>query len=348
MNKKLLSLAVAAAMVAPAAMAEDITIYGQMHYSSDYIENDAAGFADDNDWMLGINRVSRIGVKGSEDLGNGLKAIFKIESAINGTVGSRNTYVGLSGDWGTLLMGRHDTPYKISTGSLDLFADTMADYNNIIGTWNGSLDFDERAPQTIAYVSPNMSGLTVAAALVSTSLDEGAGAEETEAASIAAMYSNGGLFASLAWEGYNDGALALGCALGSGVCGTAGSESWKAGLGYKADQFRVGAVYESIDAGAGNDQDNWLINGAYYFGNTALEAQYGESDSSVVNGDYDMWTIGLDHKMSKRTSVYALYANMDNDTAGTGSLNCGGDVGSAHCAAGGDQSGFSVGIVHSF
>ncbi len=348
MKKTLISLSLAALFGSSAAFAEDITIYGSMHYSLDYVTADP-GFADDGDWATGVNRASFIGVKGSEDLGNGLKAIFKIESNINGAVGSWNTYAGLTGDWGTVIMGQHDTPYLISTEGMDLFVDTVADYNAVMGTANGGVAFNNVAPQTIAYISPNMSGLTIAAALVSTSLDEGAGNEETEGASVAAMYSNNGLYATLAWEGFNDGANALGCGLGIGVCGTGGSDAWKGGLGYSNDQFSLGFVYENIDAGA-LDQDNWLINGSYTFGNNVLKAEYGESDVNIVNADYDFWAVGLDHNLSKRTKVYALYTSLDNDTAGAGGLNAGSDVGSVHytTGAGVDRDAFSVGIIHNF
>jgi predicted porin len=65
----------------------------------------------------------------------------------------RNSFVGLTGGWGTFVVGRNDTPYKTSTGKLDLFADTMADYNGTVG-------FDDvRADNAIAYVSPNLSRL---------------------------------------------------------------------------------------------------------------------------------------------------------------------------------------------
>ena len=50
---------------------------------------------------------------------------------------SRNTFVGLNGGFGTVLIGRHDTPEKMSTGKLDLFADSVGDYNlsgTILGT----------------------------------------------------------------------------------------------------------------------------------------------------------------------------------------------------------------------
>jgi len=120
----------------------------------------------------GGGRANRVGVKGSEDLGGGLKAIYQIELGINptdtnnnlvnnaDTISMRNTFVGLAGGFGTVLMGRHDTPLKISTGKLDFFADTLADMNATVGF------HDLRADNAVAYISPSFSGFTLAAAIV--------------------------------------------------------------------------------------------------------------------------------------------------------------------------------------
>jgi predicted porin len=342
-----------------------------MHYSLDYVQRGdgtAVAIADEDDWATGVSRNSNIGVKGSEDLGNGLKAIFKIENQINQAVGFRNTYVGLSGDFGTVLMGRHDTPYKISTGSLDLFGDTVGDYNAVIGTHNGALAFDERAPQTVAYISPNMNGLTLAAALVSVTVDEGALNDETQAASLAAMYSNGPIFASLAYETFEDGAAALGqrpavapvpAGLGHGtnVAATTNtiSEAWKLGLGYKMDNFSLGFVWEDITGNSGTfatnrGQENWMLNGSYAMGNNVFKVQYAEADRGGVGTDYSTWALGLDHNMSKRTKVYGMYATIDNASASTATLynGDGADQNYGGTVAGGDADVVSVGIQHSF
>ena len=359
MTKNILSLAVAAALTAGAgiAQAQDITIYGHMHYSTDYVSassrNSAGPLGDREDWQTGVNRNSRFGIKGSEDLGNGLKAIFQIESQVfdsvngGGQVGNRNTYVGLSGDWGTALMGRHDTPYKIATGSLDLFADTIADYNNNIGSFYGLRNsFDTRAQQTLAYISPNMNGLTIAGAVVDVTLDESAlpllppgdRYRDTMAVSLAAMYANGPLFASLAYEGYQ-GALARSQ---SGVRTNRNIDSWKLGLGYKANDFTVGLVYEDIEAsrvaGVRASQENWMLNASYAFGNNVLKAQYGNSNPRGTRNSYENFSLGLDHNLSKRTSLYAIYSNMSN---ARGTVLTPGGQGSLYCAnsAFGDQCG---------
>jgi predicted porin len=249
MNKKLLSLAVAAALVAPAAAMAEATLYGKLNVSLDYadVKNvvlPTYGYAEDangniildqngnptwvqtapgedfdgwgmsgNGYIPGVNRSNRLGVKGSEDLGGGLKAIYQVELGINlndtnsnvlnngDAITYRNTFVGLAGGFGTALVGRHDTPLKISTGKLDLFADTMADYNGTVGFR------DLRADNVVAYISPSFSGFTFAGAIVPAGGASGGAAglnldEDSIAGaySLAGIYSNGPFYASIAYE----------------------------------------------------------------------------------------------------------------------------------------------------
>lgn len=102
-------------------------VYGILHASVDHMDYDETARGDY--WQV-ESRASRLGAKGSKDLGNGLKAIYKMEFEVdiaddNGgdNITARNQYVGLSCDFGTLLVGRHDTPYKVFTGK-DMFSDT--------------------------------------------------------------------------------------------------------------------------------------------------------------------------------------------------------------------------------
>ena len=352
MNKKFLSLAVAAAMAAPmAAQAQDVTIYGLAHVAISSYDVEAGDNAGNDYWDIASHQ-SRLGIKGSEDLGNGLKAIFKIEwqvsmaddganSAQVGATGEgafrnmRNSYVGLAGDWGTVLLGRHDTPYKMSRIKLDLFGGQLGDYNNN-GTGGaapgGEVAFaDVRSDNTIVYVSPNMNGFTLAAAAVNTgsatttvAAATGTSANDlAEGVSVAAMYSNGPFFASVGYEDLSDNMM--------GAVGTNnGQEKVSLGLGYTANNFHVGFVYEDQDInGANNDNERMMLNGSYTFGNNVVKAQWMELDAQAANGDVDKWAIGLDHNMSKRTKVYAVYADSDTQN-------------------GNDWSGFSAGMVTKF
>ena len=353
MKKTILATAVAAAvMAAPMTAAANVVLYGKIHASLDYVDVDGRDIGDFDDvvddvedvfdagnWEI-TSRTSRIGFKGSEDLGNGLKAIWKVEVGYdldgdnNGNIrsgsgweGGRNSYMGLAGDWGTVLVGRHDTPMKISTGRLDVFADTMADYNSTIGF------IDLRPDNVIAYISPNWNGFTFAVAGVAAEdyRDDSVG---DGAYSVAAMYFNNGFYASAAFEDI------------SGVTGLDTFDYWRVGAGYIMNAFTFGAIFEQTNVSNDNvvfgdvETNKWQVLGAYDFGNNTVKAMFGQydpDDPAFRSSSQDAWAIGWDHKLSVRTKVYALYADSE-----LGLHNH-----SATVLGGGGQ-GLSLGMVHTF
>jgi len=371
MKKKLLTLAVAAALpMATQAANAEVTIYGQIHVSIDYLNADQATNTSDpvgdNDSLWDVtSRASRLGFKGSEDLGDGLKMIWKIESQIdianggntNGTYWKpRNAYIGLAGNWGTFLYGRHDTPVKMSTGKLDIFGDTIADYNNGSQTGKTGAFVDIRADDAIAYVSPNFSGLTLVGAIVpDADYGEDDASERGDFAggySLAAMYSNGGLFIGGGYENLDD------------LYGGADVSHWRIGAGYDFGDFHIGGVYQDADGALGGRTDatsdpidfkTFTINGSYKFGNNVVKAMWLRSDwdddiavytddGSTKNDDtFDTWAIGLDHNFSKRSKAYVIY--VDSDMALHGSNFNMTKEGSEMAR---EQWAISMGMVHKF
>ena len=260
MKKTLIAAAVAAAVAAPAANA-GVVIYGQLHIALDYLDADLSTSGVSKVWEVN-SRTSRIGFKGSEDLGNGLKAIWKLENTVritdtgstfgshNGARGhwgsARNAYVGLASDWGTVLVGRHDTPYKMafySTG-IDMLGVSIIDANSMYGI------VEVRADNAIAYVSPNMNGLTIAAAIVPGEGYTNPVTGETfdglaDNYSISAMYSNNGLKLAVGYESLDQGlpATAFGGTV-PGLCATAAltpgdCTNTMVGAGYSMNGFDV-------------------------------------------------------------------------------------------------------------
>jgi predicted porin len=368
MNKKLLTLAVAATLAAPAIASAEAIMYGKMNVSLDYQEIDnvisplynnsaasatvvrtsagivtlddafagldyfvqpdgtIAGFVPTGDaltpeeamllqgtyrlapgqllpgtnfegWgfskgrnLQGEGRANRLGVKGSEDLGNGLKAIYQIELGLNFDTNNdvnqngddityRNTFVGLAGDWGTFLMGRHDSPMKISTGKLDLFADTMADFNGTIGFE------DNRFDQVVAYISPNWSGLQFAGAIV-----PGGGATATVNASTPTGNRN-----------WNDDGIA---------------EGYSLALIYSNGPFYASAAYESVSEEMQMDTATSL-NGCFPY--TFTSTEFGaEQDLFTLRGcdqatdSYDKWRLGLGLLDWNGFTLTAIYENQEN------------------------------------
>ncbi len=353
MKKSLIALAVASAVSAPAfAATSNVDIYGVLHVSVSAFDDQAGTGAGSNDVQVTSNP-SRIGFKGTEDLGGGLAAIWQVESSVNldesgGTWAGRNSFVGLKGGFGTALLGRHDTPLKLVGRAVDLFGDTMADSRNVTGV--GS---DTRANNVVAYISPSFSGLSFAAAYT-TDLSDAAGAlaaseaDGQDAYNLNATYTNGPLFLGL---GYGDGdAHEL---LGFGA-------HWRAAAGFTFGNFKVVGQYDrlkdedSVAAAAANqlgDFDSWMLGAAYTMGNVVLKANYmeGEEDNCNVAGcDTQQWTIGADYNLSKRTTVYALYADGENITFGAGAGSTDTVTGGAPAGTDAEVSMLSVGLKHSF
>ncbi len=375
MNKKLLSLAVATAMVAPTAAMADAILYGKVHMSIDWANVEGNGF---EGWGLngrgaipGESRANRIGVKGSEDLGNGLKAIYQVEFGIkmteesttgnaasgsNDTITMRNSFAGLTGDWGTFVVGRNDTPYKNSTAKLDLFSDTMADYN-------GTVRFDDlRADNAIAYVSPNLSGFQLAAAVHAGGASTAGYGENlnsdslAEGYSIAGIYSNGPFYASLAYESLGNELFMNTATSNNRLSSSHVSDDytkWRVGLGMLDwNGFTLAGIYEEqsnlprgqISPMSANDSlKAWQLQAGYSFGNNMVKAMYGNGNRDgrvppnasknvrdAIDGNYYTWAIAFDHNLSKRTKAYILYTQVNDDLPTS------------------DWDGFSIGMIHSF
>jgi len=347
MNKKLIAAAIAAVVAAPAAVAGNTTLYGKAHVSIQSNDNGAG-----DNYTVNSN-ASRVGIKGSEDLGDGLKAIFKYEMGYNisdggaaGTpISARNAYVGLSGGFGTFLAGRHDTPAKVAfyAAGNDHLGDSVIDLNRIGFT-------EIRADNAIAYISPNMSGFTVAVAVVPgeqsgiatttttivpagpatnvtlTSTNANSANNLTDAYSLALIYGGGGLKVGVGYEVLTSDLL-------GGAPGTKDQKMWQIGASYTFGDFTVGAQYEDdSDVGgvAGSDRTVWALAGKANFGNNFVVVNYGEQDPTGPRNTVKRFGIGVGHKFSKRTQVYAAYANQNNPALTP------------------DTSNFALGMIHTF
>ncbi|WP_269533051.1 porin [Chitinimonas sp. BJYL2] len=129
MNKKLIALAVSAAALAPAVYAEnEVILYGQLNVAVQAGKINVANGAAQSDQLGVQNMASRIGVKGQEDLGGGMSAFFLVEtdvapdnSANSGSFASREGWVGLKGDFGTVSLGRGKSLYTKTTEELDIW-----------------------------------------------------------------------------------------------------------------------------------------------------------------------------------------------------------------------------------
>jgi predicted porin len=164
MNKKLIALAVAGACVAPTAMAQTanpVTLYGLAYITLESVEARGSGGTTVPRRNRVTDQSSRIGIRGTEDLGGGLKAFFQLETgfavdAVQSTYATRNSAVGLQGTWGSILAGRWDTPMKQATGSVDPFQDNQLGDLTAATLRQGG--FSLRPDNVIQYWSPTIAG----------------------------------------------------------------------------------------------------------------------------------------------------------------------------------------------
>ena len=351
MMKKILAAAIVSAFAAPAfAATANVDVYGAMRGSVDYVDADGAA---NEDRMRVSSNNSRIGFKGAEDLGGGLSAIWQWEYAfqldqqsatntfqanndLQGSNSSRNTFVGLSSKTlGALTLGTQESPLKTSTGPLAVFGDTLADYRSVF------TKLSTRADNSVLYTSPNMAGF-VAQAMWAAMNEGGNGAvDDPSFYALSGVYKNGPLYATLAYQ--------------DAEAGVQDVTAWRAGVGYTFGNTKLGLAYENNDAEAAggttsNDGSAWYVSVAHKMGNITLNAAYTDRDEYTSGADNgaQQWTVGAEYSLSKRTSVYALYTQVSNDTNGTNNIGAGTGIATVSTVAGGDASGFSLGVNHSF
>lgn len=329
MKMKLIAVAVGAALAVPAVAMADVTVYGRAHVSVDYLD-DGAKYSETN---LSSN-ASRLGFKGDHAINPDLKAFFQIEQQINFTTGAseggtdfatRDTFVGLSSNFGAIQVGRFDSPFKVARGPFNLFGDQVGDMNNLARVTAGRLD--ERYDNTIQYTTPDFNGFSAKVAysmykgqsLLITDVVGNDGKvvnesnEDSDAFSTSLNYIGGPLEASLAYEKVEEDTL------------RGKADSVRAAVAYKlTDTFKLVGFYQTTDfegvSGTTRAQRDAGTFDVYGIGgelaiakNTALKATYMTHNSDADNADADMWVVGIEHKLDKAVRVYANYAVVDND-----------------------------------
>ena len=361
MQKKLLALALASAFAAPAfAATSNVDVGGYINMSVDYLDPDMA----DEDGNMNISsNSSNIYFKGTEDLGGGLKAIWQIQTyfSVGGTgksdhtfgtadgVSSGNTYLGLQGGWGMVLAGKHDSPYKLVGRKYDFFNNQIGDSRNVIN----AASTDVRPNNVIAYGTPNINGFSALVAYV-TNYSSGAATDDctsgnlncVDAWSVNGAYDNGPLSISVAYQQLNLSEANV-------VLVPEDLSSWRVGASYKFGDFKVAGLYQQDQGVAGIsdlDYDAWGLGAAYKMGAFTIKGQYynGEFDFTGNDGEVDLWAIGVDYSLSKRTTLYAAYAGMGNDDDTAFTPFGGGHGDNPGTDSGGDPSGFSLGMIHTF
>ncbi len=275
--KKLLAIAVAAAVAAPMAAMADTTVYGKVHMSVGVIDNVSGIFVESHS--------SRIGLKGSNALDNGLTATHQLEIGYNftdeeGDLTPRNSWIGLKGGFGEFRVGRQTTPYSI--------VDDAAAFPQ---RNDHGLHTFQRVPNALAYIN-KFGSVGFAAAYVAAGEAEG-GTSDDAVTNLLLNYSAGPLYAGVAYQGMPSGA---------------GDDGLKLVAAYKGANYAAGVVNETLP-GSGNNVTT--ISGKYSFGKAYVVGQYGEDSDSKA----DQANIEIGYKLGKGTIAYYEYEDIA-DAAG--------------------------------
>lgn len=347
MKKNILAIAIASAVAAPVAMANGPTVYGQMQVEIANVDN--GGYGDNNSGQMrqGVstdesalkmadNKRGRLGVKGSEDLGNGLQAIYQFEWQIdtpNGNIadGTRIGMVGLKGGFGTFEAGRLKVPYKYTGGvKYDPFVSTYLEARKSGGMSKGAFGHNSFWDNSVAYHN-NFGKVNVWVAYgvdggnggdtSTTNTDEDTGNSGDLSASVTYADKNFEVFVSTAMDvdtsGEGSGSSVPGASdfspeADNGLKYTAN----KVGGQYKMGNHTLSAQYEMItneDNGVNDGSTIAFLGYQMKMGATSLVAQLGQTDDDLDTRDTSYMAVGAIHKLSKKTRVFAGYRNSDRD-----------------------------------
>ena len=320
MNKKLLALAIGAAVAMPAiALADGPTLYGKVNLSLEMqTTNSGAPLANDNTNWVVANNASRVGLKGSAETGkDGLKGIYNVEFGVDAdgdaaaVLSSRNIYAGLTGDFGTAIIGNVDTPTKTIQGKVDLFNDSSIDMAAYVAG-------ETRAPNVVAYSSPKLAdSFTVHVASW-----QGEGAVNTgstydgilEAISAAVTYENGGVYLALGMDKDVPSSSGLG---GAGSVNGLATDIVRLAGTYSTDTMSLGLLYQTAEASnAPGEETAAVLSGAFVSGDLTWKLQYGMSETTVREGT--LIALGADYALGKATKVGGFVAQADGVFGATG------------------------------
>jgi len=342
MQKKLIALAVAGLVAAPAMAQSNVTIYGLVDVGISHRgDNITPGVGSKFSVDSGLQSGNRLGFKGTENLGGGLKAGFVLETGFGieepgfrngGQPFGRQAFVSLSGGFGTLAVGRVYTPQFNLLSAVDPFGfGTVGQMSNIYPT-------DVRVDNTVAYISPNFSGLTVTAAYVNhlTGAETAGNDKDIRVYALSPVYQNGPLMVGLNYH-----------KIDPQTAGAADLNVWDLAGSYNFGVAKVAAAYGSREVSATDDRTSWMLGVTVPVsaaGKVLASYNYTKLDraGTAIDPKSTQWAVGYEHSLSKRTNLYVAYADISNKKGGAAS------VGDSSNPGAGYQSGFNLGIRHKF
>jgi predicted porin len=298
MQIKTATMLLAAGLAGHATAQSNVTMYG-------YID---MGLVKESGTTTRLDRGNNnwLGFKGSEDLGDGLSAVFNVQMRFNPDTGMQEkptlfqgeTTVGLaSNSLGKLRIGRALTPFWAAKWAFEPWWDSQ--FMGSIGAYqNGSYSSDptnalgfanfSRIPNGVFYDSPNFGGFNVR---VASEVEKAVGAT-ARTISFATNYSNGPLAAAISYEKNNlkDDILFLGAS-------------------YQLSALTLMGSYGRVQLlGAPKKENNYTLAAAYALGADTLRAGYGRTNDvggTTLGTSQNKISVGYNHSLSKRTNLYA-------------------------------------------
>ena len=348
MKKTLVALA-ALAVVSAASAQSTVTLYGVVDMGVNTLKDSTpVGDLNKTGVQQGTMSNSRIGFKGTEDLGGGLKANFVMEFAAlpdetAQNMANRLGTVGLSGNFGAVTIGRQYTPYHNVQLAMDLAGNLNATPGYIVNNHNFN---GGRASNSVNYSSPSFGGFTAAAqvgagtaAATGTESVVGGGAQaEGKNFGLSGIYAAGPLVAGLAYNDItNPNALVSGVGLITGGpilvgfgAGSTEVKVWAAGASYDFTVVKASLAYSRLTdtkiAATASDltSNGYNFSVAAPFGATTLVANLGRAtvkqDSSTTDATITGYQLMANYALSKRTTAYATYGHDTLNTAAAGDV----------------------------
>ena len=328
MKKSLIALTLAALPVA--AMA-DVTLYGTIKAGVEVSRvKDAATYKDQGGKSKTATQIadfgSKIGFKGQEDFGNGVKAIWQLEqkASIAGTNsgwGNRQSFIGLKGDFGTVRAGNLNTVLKDSGDNVNAW-ESGSNTEDVLGL--GTIGRVESREISVRYDSPVFAGFSGSVQYVprDNANDKDKYTHEhssRESYHAGLKYENAGFFGQYAgsfakYADFDDEAKRV--AVTANAHAVKDYQVHRVVAGYDANDLYVSVAgqYEAAknndsDIGKKDEQTQVAATAAYRFGNVTPRVSYAHGFKAKVNGvkearfQYDQVIVGADYDFSKRTSA---------------------------------------------
>ena len=334
MKKTLIALAALTSIAGVAHAQSSVTLYGLADANvgsySDTTRTAGVSTKTTNTKIdSGGMNTSRFGMRGVEDLGGGLKAVFALEGGINvdtgatnsGSLFGRQAFVGVDGGFGTVTLGRHLTAYDALRGAtnhsdnaiLFSYSQLRAVYSNGVASNNGVMDYASRSSNSLAYTSPSFGGFS-GALVLGTGEDKAPGLSASRNNSFHLKYANGPLLVGYAYqnEKFNAGSqIASASLLGAAGPGDGQRDYNLFGASYDFGVAKITGSYQAAKQKnsllpAKDDKSKSFQAGVTVpFGVAAISAGYVRSKTNDAGLKAQGFSLFGTYSLSKRTALYA-------------------------------------------